>query len=182
MTSYQLPPVLPPAPALPYPPVPLPPSPPHRRWRTVATVGATAVCIFAAGVGGVMVGAHFNNARPETSKPVAVAPTADQVRVATVDLCTRFAAGYRAMPKPPTSGADVIPTLSYITAALVDNPAADSQIRAAVAESLRVGRDQAAWLSHEPARGAIRPPTDWEGLEANAADQRVWNLCRAYGD
>jgi len=85
------------------------------------------------------------------------------------------------MPKAQRSPADVVPTLNYVEAALNDNPDADGPIRRAVTQSLRLGRQQAAWLAHEPAQGAIQTPGSPNDAAGNTADQQVWDLCRAYG-
>lgn len=128
-------------------------------------------------------GRYYHGRAPSVAEPPP-APTAEQVHAATVDLCTRFAAGgYHAMPSPQkNSDADVIPSLAYITQALSDNPLADSAIRGALTDSLKLARDQASKLTNEPPpRGAIQPATTWTAAAANDADQKVWDLCRAYG-
>lgn len=174
-------------------PVPLPPPPPSRREtngvrRGLATAGVVGACIavLVSGVVGVYVGtltatkdqpAAQAVQAPPSSPPT---PTAEQVRSATVDLCTRFAAGYRAMPSPQNSGFDVVPTTNYIADALRDNPIADPSIRDAVTKSLEFLRNHAAALSREPSAGAIHVPRDFKAAPANAADQRTWDLCRAY--
>lgn len=135
----------------------------------VATVG------IAAGATGVFVGTRI----ARTEQP-SVDSSTGTVRAQTVDLCTRYAAGYRALPSPQKTGADLIPAANYISDALRDNPMADNDIRTAVADSLSLTRDQAAHLSGEAVRGAIQPPSDWSVDRANHADQRVWDACRAY--
>lgn len=173
-------------------PIPLPPVPPRpgrsgsRRWPVVAGVIAACVAVLIAGVVGVYVGTVTTTKDQQAvqaappSPSSAPTPTAEQVRAATVDLCTRFAAGYRAMPSPQTSGFDVVPTANYIADALRDNSIADPAIRDAVAKSLQLLRDHAAALSREPSAGAIHIPPDFKAAPANAADQRSWDLCRAY--
>jgi hypothetical protein len=161
-------------------PRPLQPAPP-RRTRTALAVGVAAVSVFAAGAGGVAVGAHLSTSTAPAPPPAtATAASVDQIRAATVDLCTRYATGYTALPESPSTAADVLPTLNYIGAALTDNPAADPQIRTAVTDSLNLDRGQAAHLSRTPAQGAIQPPPQWRGVEANAAAEHVTALCRAY--
>lgn len=144
----------------------------------VAVLAAAVLGAAAGGVAGVAFGARLVSQDKPPSTAAAV--SSDEINAATTDLCTRFAAGYRSMPSPQNTGFDVIPTLNYIADALRDNPHADAEIRAAIAESLRQGREQAAALSEERARGAIQPPSSWSKDSANAADQRVWDLCRAY--
>ncbi len=170
---------------------PAPPTPqfypaPAPRKRTggliAAVLGGAAVVALAAGVVGGLIGNHMaSTTSAQSPQPSMAVPTAEETHVATVDLCTRFAAGYHAMPDTQSSAADVIPSLTYITQALSDDRAADSTIRDAMAESLRLARDQASKLTKEPARGAIQPATTWTAQAANTADQRVWDLCRAYG-
>lgn len=179
-------------PPLPGAPVPLPPVPPHggrkdvRRGLVVAGVIAACVAVLVSGVVGVYVGNMTATKDQQASQaapvppPSAPAATADQVRAATVDLCSRFAAGYRAMPSPQNSGFDVVPTANYIADALRDNPIADPTIRDAVTKSLQFLHDHAAALSREPSAGAIHIPQDFRAAPANAADQRTWDLCRAY--
>jgi hypothetical protein len=169
----------------------LPPPPPdqaqrHRgggRSRVVVGTVVVLTAVFGAGLGGVLVGAHLNRTSPAATATPPTSPQtpkAEQVRAATVDLCTRFAAGMRAIPIPQKTGFDVIPTINYITTALADNPAADSEIRAAVADELRLQRDQASAFSHEPAAGAIQPAPGWTADQSNDAVERVFKLCRAY--
>jgi hypothetical protein len=149
-----------------------------------AIVGAAAIALTAGGIGG-LIGNHIltGSAAQYSPQPVTAPPasTAEQVHAATVDLCTRFAAGYHAMPSAQNTAADVIPSLTYITQALNDDLAADGTIRNALTESLKLARDQASKLTNEPARGAIQPSTSWTAAAANAADQKVWDLCRAFG-
>lgn len=186
------PPSLPPPPGGPVLP---PPSPQYRddkksrRGFAVVAVIAGSIGVFVAGALGVYVGSRLTStgtqqqaaqaaSGPPTTVPI---PTAEQVYAATVDLCTRFAGGYRAMPRPQNNGFDVVPTANYIADALRDNPAADTRIRDAVSESLAFLRGHIALASGAKTAGAIQIPQDWTAEEANAADQRVWDLCRAYG-
>lgn len=158
-------------------------APRKRKGGLIAALIGGAVVALTAGVVGGLIGNHMAGTTAAAPPPVAVppAPTAEQVHAATVDLCTRFAAGYRAMPSPQNTAADVIPSYTYISEALRENPAADGTIRDAVAQSLTMARNQASQFSHEPAAGAIRTNTTWTPEAANTADQRVWDLCRAYG-
>lgn len=152
------------------------------RGLTAAIAVGVLVAVAAVGIGGVFVGSRLNGdatSQPTQSSPPP--PSAEEVDAATVDLCTRFAAAYRAMPAPQSTGFDIIPTLNYISDALRDNVIADQRIREAIEVSLRLGRDQASKFSKEGARGAIQPANEWTPESANAADQRVWDLCRAYG-
>lgn len=167
----------------PSPPFHPSPAPRKRKGGLAAAAIGGAVVALTAGVVGGLIGNHMAGTTAAAPPPVAVppAPTAEQVNAATVDLCTRFAAGYRAMPSPQNTAADVIPSYTYISEALRENPAADGTIRDAVAQSLTMARNQASQFSHEPAAGAIRTNTTWTPEAANTADQRVWDLCRAYG-
>ena len=154
-----------------------------RRCRGLKRV-AVVTCLLSVGaaaglIAGTQIWGRSGSDHPAASNPPA-APSAAQVSAQTVDLCTRFAAGYDALPKTQSNPAAVLPTVSYIGAALNENAVADAGIRAAVANSVRGLQIEAAWLSHEPARGAIRPPVDPQDAQGNAADQRVWDLCRAY--
>jgi hypothetical protein len=183
----------PPHPAPPVHPAPQPDSSPRalsagRPMSGVRKAGlATAViaCVFGAGLAGVIVGTQIGAmpttpaAAPSTT-PTSVKPSADEIRVETVDLCTRFATGIRAMPSPQKSALDVIPTIDYVGAALSDNPNADGDIRAAVLEDLRLARAQAAALSGEPPAGAIQPSGGWTAAAGNDADEHVFKLCRAW--
>lgn len=176
--------VLPPAPPNPQMPQFYPAPPPRKRkgGLIAAAIGGAAAIALAAGVVGGLIGNHMAGTTAAAPPPAAgpPAPTSEQVHAATVDLCTRFAGGYRALPSPQNTGFDVLPTANYIADALRDNPAADGSIRDAVTRSLALLRDHAASASGEPTRGAIQPPTHWTAAAANEADQRVWDLCRAY--
>ncbi|EUA09734.1 hypothetical protein I545_5972 [Mycobacterium kansasii 662] len=176
---------MPPAP--PTPPMPQfypAPAPRKRKGANIAAViGGAVVAMLTAGLIGGLIGNHMAGTAAAAPPPAATPPrpTAEQVKASTIDLCTRFAAGYRAMPSPQTSGFDVLPTANFIADALRDNPAADGSIRDAVTRSLALLREHAASASGEATRGAIRPPTGWTAAAANTADQKVWDLCRAYG-
>lgn len=175
----------PPTPGGHRPPPPLPNRGPSRGGLiTAAIVGAAAIALTAGGIGG-LIGNHMASgsaAQPSPPyTPPPAAPSAEQVRAATVDLCTRFAAANRAMPVPQNNGFDVIPSYNYLSEALQENPAADGAIRSAVTDSLRLARDQIAHFSHEPASGAIQPSTTWSAAVATAASQKVWDLCSTYG-
>lgn len=164
------------------------PPPPSRRPKggliTAAIIGAAAIALTAGGIGG-LIGNHLaaGSAAQSSTPPVSAPPaaTAEQVHAATVDLCTRFAAGYRAMPSPQNSGFDVLPTANFISDALRDNPAADTDVRHAVTKSLILLRAHVSAAGGERSQGAIQTPTNWTADAANNADQRVWDLCRAYG-
>jgi hypothetical protein len=154
----------------------------NRGWVILAIAAAVAA-VFGAALAGVAVGAHLNrttSAPSPTSE--APTPTSGQVRNETVDLCTRYAAAWAAIPTPQKTGQDIIPAANYITNALRDNPNADDAIRAAITESLRLMREQAAALSNQAPQGAVQPPPlPWKPDAANAADHHVWDLCHGYG-
>lgn len=170
----------PPMPPLMAPPRPTKPGP--RRGWIAAGITAAAVVVFGAGAIGVVVGTHLAStpSSPASSGSGSTTVTAAQIKDQTVDLCTRFAAAERAMPIPQRSGFDVVPTTNYIADALRENPSADETIRAAVVDSLTGLRDHIADASGEPSKGAIQMPRNWSVDRANDADQRVWDLCRAY--
>ncbi|ULP45619.1 MULTISPECIES: hypothetical protein [Mycobacterium] len=132
-------------------------------------------------MGGVAVGAHLAP-RPTTATPLPATspPPPEVVRAQTINLCTRWAAAYAAIPTPQTRAADVVPATNYVADALRDNPAADTGVRAAMLKSLQLMRDQAAALSREPAKGAVQPPAGWTAAAANAADDQVWARCNGY--
>ena len=146
----------------------------RRHWTSLLGATAATVGIIAAGAGGVIVGTRMTRAESASS------PSIETVRAQTIDLCTRFAAAYAAMPTPQKSGLDLIPTASYLADALRDNPLAGSAIRDSIRDSLEQLRDHAARLSGEPVRGAIQPPTTWSVDVANLADQQAWDACRAF--
>lgn len=170
----------------PMPPLMAPPPRPaesgSRRGWIAAGITAAAVIAFGAGALGVLVGTHLADTpnSPTASGSGATSATAAQIKDQTVDLCTRFAAGYRAMPSPQNNGFDVVPIANYVADALRDNPSADSDIRAAVEASLAGLRTHVADSSHEPSAGAIQMPQEWSVERANDADRRAWSLCRAY--
>lgn len=169
----------------------LPPNPPHPpagdrqkggSARRVFTILSVIACVFAAALGGVFVGTQIASRPSPTTAATSTPPppSADTVRTQTIDLCTRFATAYAAIPSPQNVSADLVPAANYIADALRDNTAADSDVRAAVTKSLQQLRDHGAALSREPARGAVRPPTNWTAAAANAADDQVWAACHGY--
>lgn len=174
-----------------YEPAAGPAAPQYSRGSNVAQragmVAGIVVLVFTAAFAGVIVGAQITSrptaspsAAAPSSGPHAAGPDPTQVRAQTIDLCTRFAAAYSAYPSPQKSAADVVPTANYISDALHDNPIADPGVRSAMTESLHLFRDHAAGFSHEPAKGAVQPPTGWTAAAANAADEAVWSACNGY--
>lgn len=152
---------------------------PPRSGKFFIAIAATAVT---AGVVGAVVGvvagvvtSTRNAPEPATAKT----PTAAEVYAANVDLCTRFAAAYAAMPTPQTSGMDVLPVATAVEQALNDNPNADRIIRDAVGESNRLLQEHAATLIHESDKGFVISPKDWSVDKANAADKRAWDVCQS---
>lgn len=173
------------APPVPPTPPPFYPAPTPRKGKgglIAAVIGGAAAIALTAGVVGGLIGNQMAGSTVASPPPTATppAPTAEQVHAATIDLCTRFAGAYAAMPSPQNTGFDVLPTANYISEALRDNPQADSDVRAAITESLDLLRDHVAVISGARAEGAIQIPSGWTADAANDADQKVWNLCKAY--
>lgn len=156
----------------------------NRRRPARRAIGVIALLAAALGMGlgGGFIGARIGApAAPKPPVAAAAEPSAAEVRAQTIDLCTRFAAAYAAIPAPQTTSADIIPAANFVSDALHDNVDADPAVRDAVEESLRLMRQQSAALSHEQARGAVQPPNGFRAAPANAADDRVWDRCYGYG-
>jgi hypothetical protein len=136
----------------------------------------------AGGTVGVVVGTHIadNAAAKPTVAPAPPPPAPELVRAQTINLCTRFAAAYAAVPVPQNSAADIVPATNYIADAVRDEAVADPAIRSAVATSLRLFQDHASKLSREPVRGAIQPATSWTAAADNDASDQVFSLCSSY--
>ncbi|MBN7324447.1 hypothetical protein I3U63_23315 [Mycobacteroides abscessus subsp. massiliense] len=165
--------------ATPYPGPPAPDNKPPRRGKLLLALAGTAVAAGLLGailgtVTGLTIGA--NNAEPHT--PAAKPPTAAEIEAANVQVCTRYAAAYVAMPSQQNSGMDILPIATEIADAVRDNPNADPRILDAVSRVAELTRQQAAALSREPQKGFVRPPTDWTAKKANEADEKAWNLCQ----
>jgi hypothetical protein len=144
-------------------------------------VAALLSAAFGMGSAGGIVGAYIKS--PAAPTPLAAAtakPSADEVRAQTVDLCTRYAAGYASIRSPQNEAADIVPAANYVSDALRENAYADPSVRVAVMASLRLMREHGAALSHEPARGAVQPPNGFRAAPANAADDQVWDRCWNY--
>ena len=171
------------------PPYPMAPPPQARRQfngkrRAVLSV-AVLLAVFGAALIGVIAGTHIASPSPKIPPASALdasppAPSSEAVRTQTVDLCTRFATAYAAIPTPQNAAADVVPAANYVAEGLRDNADADADVRKAVIESLRMLQDHGAALSREPSRGAVQPPTNWTAAAANAADDQVWAACYGY--
>ena len=160
------------------------PAPRKRKGGLAAAVIGGAVVALIAGVIGGLIGnrmAMGTTASPPPPSAAPPAPTTEQVHADTIDLCTRFAAGYKAMPSPQKSSADILPSYNYISEALNANANADKAIRDAVTQSLKMARDQISNFSDQPQVGAIEPSKTWTAEAANAVDQHAWDLCKAYG-
>ena len=161
----------------------------RRNLLIVTVIGAAVIAVFIAGAAGVYVGPTLAGGTMTPTQAAAAsppraatpAPTGGEIHEQTVDLCSRFVAGYQAMPAPQNNGFDIIPTINYIADALRDNPLANNEIRDAIGASLKNLRAHAMLLSHEADHGAIQNPTGWNLGDAAHADQRVWDLCKAYG-
>ncbi|SHP44671.1 Uncharacterised protein [Mycobacteroides abscessus subsp. abscessus] len=168
------------------PPAPSPGVAPHpsvSRRPGLRAIGVAALlsAAFGMGLAGGIVGGHIKSpAAPAPSAAAAAQPSADEVRAQTVDLCTRYAAGYGSIRSPQNEAADIVPAANYVSDALRENAYADPSVRAAVMESLRLMREHGAALSHEPARGAVQPPNGFRAAPANAADDQVWDRCWNY--
>lgn len=157
--------------------------------RRAGMVAGVAVLVFVAGLVGGIVGAQITSS-PAASPPTAAAPPSgpppatpdpNQVRAQTIDLCTRFAAGYAMLPTPPKTAADIGPAADYIADALRDNGFAEPAIRTTVSDSLRLYHERAAMLSKAPAQGAVQAPSgSWSPAAADAADDAVWSACHGY--
>ena len=178
----QAPPAVAPPSAPPSVPPHLAPRPAARtRWPWIVAIAAALVAgAIAGGVAGVITGAHRARPVTTTSPAAPMPPTVEQVHAQTVQLCTAWAVGTRAMPIPQTRAIDVLPSINYIAAALAANPVADPGIRAAMTTDLALSRQQADALTNEPAAGAIQPATGWSADASNDSEENVFKLCRAY--
>jgi len=160
------------------------PYPARMRWPSVVAIAAALLAGgVVGGVIGVIAGTHIT--RPAVSAmvrpaPAPASPASNEIRAATIDLCTAYAVGTRAMPIPQTKAMDVLPGINYINAALAADQAADPEIRAAVAADLVLTRQQAGALTHESPAGAIQPGTGWTADASNDSEETVFKLCRAY--
>ena len=159
-----------------------PVAPPPRERAFIKAVGVVVGCVASGAVG--FLGAVYTYPEPPAAPtPAIAAPTSGEITADTIDLCTSWAAAYAALPSPQTSVADLLPAASYVLNALRSDPAADHDIRVAVAESVKLWRAHAAALSHEPDNGAIQPGPRFSQQDAdtsNAADEQAVTLCRSY--
>lgn len=165
--------------ATPYPGPPAPENKPPRRGKLILALAGTAVAAGLLGailgtVTGLTIGAK--NAEPQT--PAAKTPTAAEIETANVQVCTRFAAAYVAMPSHQNSGMDVLPVATELQAAVAENPNASPRVLNAVAQVAEYTRQQAAALSREEQKGFVRPPLDWSAKNANAASEAAWDICQ----
>ncbi|WP_131832122.1 hypothetical protein [Mycobacteroides abscessus] len=150
---------------------------PPRRTGLLVAIAAVAV---GAGLIGAAIGAAVGVgiASHNEAAPVSKVPTAAEVKAANVDLCTRFAAAYAAMPSHQSSGMDVLPVATELRDAVTDNPHADAKLLNAVSVVADLTRQQAAVLSREQSKGYVQPPGDWSADKANEASVKAWNLCQ----
>src|SRR5277367_2977545 len=84
---------------------------PRRHITAFVAIGACA-SVFTAGALGVVVGSHMANTPKPTATSTVPPPSAALIQAQTVDLCTRFAAAYAAVPVPQNDAADVVPEVS----------------------------------------------------------------------
>lgn len=166
--------------ATPYPGPPAPPeNKPPRRGKLLALLGGTAVAAGLLGaVLGTVTGLSIGAKNAEPPAAAVKTPTAAEIEAANVQVCTRFAAAYVAMPTPQNTGMDVLPVAAEISEAIKDNPSADPRILNAASGVLEQLRRHAAALSREAQKGFVRPPTDWTAQKANEADDKLWDLCQ----
>lgn len=160
------------------------PHPSASRRPGLRAIGVAALlsAAFGMGLAGGIVGSHVKSRDTPTPSAASTAKSSEEeVRAQTIDLCTRYAAGYASIRSPQNEAADIVPAANYVSDALRENVYADSSVRAAVTESLRLLREHGAALSHEPARGAVQPPNGFRAAPANAADDQVWDRCWNYG-
>lgn len=163
---------------LPYPEQPS--GKPPRRTGLIVAVASVAV---GAGLIGAVIGAAagVSVAGRNSAAPVSKPPTSAEVKAANVDLCTRFAAAYAAMPSHQNSGMDVLPVATELRDAVTDNPSADPKLLNAINVVADLTRQQAAVLSREQSKGYVQPPVDWSADKANDASVKAWNLCQSAG-
>lgn len=151
--------------------------------RSAGLIVAIAAVAVGAGLIGAAIGAGIGvsvTAR-NGAAPASKAPTSAEVKAANVDLCTRFAAAYAAMPSHQSSGMDILPVATELRDAVTDNPHADPKLLNAINVVADLTRQQAAVLSREQPKGYVQPPVDWSADKANDASVKAWNLCQSAG-
>jgi hypothetical protein len=142
----------------------------------VATIAVTA--LISAGIGGGIVAAVNHTTSPTQAAPAAPpAPTAKQVHADNVRLCTLWATYNSAMPDPPKTAMDVLPTLNGLRWALAESPNASPEIR----DALRALVDQydasIASTGTVRTRGYAAPPP-YSLEKFHAVYDRAWDACQ----
>mgnify|MGYP007086569973 FL=1 len=170
-----------------YPSVGWQPTPPRRRWLVPAVVAVTAAAALGIGVAlGAVLSEGGSGSAADTTGAVVTnesaadtvnsTPSAAEVHVQDVSLCTSYAIINSAMVTPDKVGSDLLPTVTALQVALADNPDASTPVRVAVTDLTSVYRARVAAHGNVRARGLAEPPPYSMDTE-NAAVEQVWTVC-----
>lgn len=169
-----------------YPSAAWQPTPP-RRWLTTAIVAVTAAAALAIGVAvGAVLSDGGNSSAADTIGPVVTnesaaetsssTPSAAEVHAQDVALCTRYAVVNTTQPRTDRRALDILPAAAALENALVDNPHANTSVRAAIADVVSVYYARIAAYGEVRTRGLAEPPTH-DLVNEQAAYDQVWTVC-----
>lgn len=163
---------------------PPPATPPHTNTpRGPRGVLLLCVAVMVAALAGGAVGALITNqlqprdTTPSVAASTPPAPSAAAIHTADVRLCTAYVTINAAMPKPKTTGMEVLPGVNALRLALAENPNASREIRDALTDVVYNYDALIANLGEVRTRGFAQPPT-YDMVKAQRVLDRAWDVCR----
>lgn len=173
-----------------YAPTPAPPaagSPPPattpNKPRGPRGVLLLCVAVMVAALAGGAVGAVVTNqlqhrdAAPSAAPSTPPAPSAEAIHTADVRLCTAYVTINAAMPKPQTTGMEVLPGVNALRLALAENPNASREVRDALTDVVYNYDALIAAFGEVRTRGLAEPPT-YDMEKSRRVLDRAWDVCQ----
>ncbi|ORW99413.1 hypothetical protein AWC30_16295 [Mycolicibacillus trivialis] len=131
--------------------------------------------------GGIAGSLLMSQARPDTDAaapppPAASGPSAAEIHTQDVRLCTTYITLHATAPKYAETGMDVLPAAAELRVALLENPDASPEIRAAMTDVLTSYEGVMAALAQVRQRGLAQPPV-WDRDASDKAFHRAAEVC-----
>ena len=175
--------------AAPLPPPPQPPIPPEYRvppgpsakkrpgWKVAAGALVTAAVFGLGFLAAQAIPRSGDDASTEAPTAASEPAPAVDSTTQTQQLCTAYAIARASKPSPQERALDVLPIATALRVALLDNPDADAEIRAAIGAVAQADDAWTATATRVTPQGHVRPP-DYSLEELTAAYSRATALCR----
>jgi len=162
------------------PPGSVPPGPSakkHTGWKVAAGALATAAVFGLGFLAAQAIPRSGDDASTEAPTAASEPAPAVDSTTQTQQLCTAYAIARASKPSPQERALDVLPIATALRVALLDNPDADAEIRAAIGAVAQADDAWTATATRVTPQGHVRPP-DYSLEELTAAYSRATALCR----